>query len=229
MNADPRRKIDILYADVLGEVSDLLARAEVLGNSIQESRQAIEASISGVGHQIASDSADRMQQCVENLQTQLGPALQSIKDETREVVSEINAAARQQVEAVEAVAGSSILEIHSEIDAAKHTAADLLESVAAANKNVNYARWMTLAGAVSLALFSIGFASGHYVSATAEESRQVKSGQILVGAEGQAAMRLAELGEAKNLLDCRVEGWTEKDGFCYGTPRGGKTLGWRIK
>ena len=105
----------------------------------------------------------------------------------------------------------------------------MIEDVAKANRNVNASKWFAVAGAVCVVLAGVSFGGGYWVARTASDSDAVRAGRVLAGDEGRAAVRLAELGQAKALLECSGPGWTTKDGFCYGTAKEGKTVGWRTK
>ena len=89
--------------------------------------------------------------------------------------------------------------------------------------------WIAVAGTVCIVIAGLSFGGGYWVARTASDSEAVRSGQALAGDEGRAAVRLAELGQAKALLECSGPGWTRQDGFCYGTAKDGKTVGWRTK
>lgn len=207
--------LEALVAEMLGDVGKLHDQLERLKQDVPDLVDAFSSRFQGDYEQAARDLSSRAVELSARIEESTS---QAIRDAAVFVANESTAAAH-----------SAVTEIQGESEEASRSAAKLLEDVASAHKNMHAARWVTLAGGVCVAIFCLAFSFGYWMSSTANESREVKANQILVGAEGQAAMRLAELGEAKNLLDCRVEGWTEKDGFCYGTPRGGKTLGWRIK
>ena len=49
---------------------------------------------------------------------------------------------------------------------------------------------------------------------------------LLATAEGAAALRLAQSGEAGRLARCDGPGWRKENGRCYVTPHGGQVYGW---
>ena len=128
----------------------------------------------------------------------------------------------------EAIAQATI-RINEEVKNSRITAARLIEDVARENRNVNASKWFAVAGAMCIVIAGLSFGGGYWVARTASDSEAVRSGQVLAGDEGRAAVRLAELGQAKALLECSGPGWTRQDGFCYGTAKNGKTVGWRTK
>ena len=99
--------------------------------------------------------------------------------------------------------------------AGKHLPSTLNSYVAAA-----------LVGAV---LIVGGYAAGYLHADTRADGDGRRAAVFLASAEGRAGLRLAELGQATALLNCSGAGWVVRDGFCFGTPRDGKTVGWRLK
>ncbi|MCX8016898.1 MAG: hypothetical protein N2690_03185 [Rhodocyclaceae bacterium] len=128
----------------------------------------------------------------------------------------------------EAVAQAT-LRINDEVEKARATAAKLIEDVAKANRNVNASKWFAVAGGVGVVVAGLAFGGGYWLASTASENEALRAGQVFATPEGRAAARLAELGQARTLLECSGPGWTAKDGYCYGTAKDGKTFGWRVR
>lgn len=89
--------------------------------------------------------------------------------------------------------------------------------------------WVACVLAASGALFALGALSGYWVSRAVAANDAIRADKVLHTAEGQAAVRLAELGQARILVNCEQRGWTLKDGYCYGTPSDGRVHGWRVR
>ncbi len=157
---------------------------------------------------------------------QLEPLPEKIEQAAKALLAQVDSKATHRT--AEAIAQAT-LRINEEVEKSRSTAARLIEDVAKANRNVNGPKWFAVAGVVCIILVTLSFAGGYWVAQTASENEAVKAGRVLTGDEGRAAVRLAELGQAKALLACSGDGWTGKDGFCFGTPKGGRTVGWRIK
>lgn len=120
--------------------------------------------------------------------------------------------------------------VNEEVAQARATAAKFIEEVAKQNRNVNASKWFAIAGGVCLFVAAASAGGGYWIASTTAENRAARAGQVLHGPEGAAAVRLAELGQARILLECKGPGWTEKNGSCYGTALSpGKTVGWRTK
>lgn len=224
--SDPRRKMDVLYEDILGDVKLLMDRVEAASESFAEHNQSLRANVDSAGEAISLANQKALASSIEALAARITPIAGQIESASSKALTD---AVERASTAASEIAGAAISKIKAESDATQKTAAKLLEEVAEEKRNVHASRWATLAGSVCIAIFCLGFAFGHWMSSTSTESQAVKNGQLLVGAEGQAAMRLAELGEARNLLNCVQPGWTKKDGYCYGTPGSQTTLGWRIR
>ncbi|WP_131421460.1 hypothetical protein [Comamonas thiooxydans] len=162
----------------------------------------------------------------------------AIVEELEPIPAKINEAAQQLLSQVEeqtkhqtdlAVEDASI-RIAEEVSQARVTATQLIEDVARANRNVNASKWFAVAAGACIAVAAVAGGVGYWIAATQAESAAARAGQVLAGPEGAAAVKLAELGQARILLECKGPGWTEKDGSCYGTPVSpGKTVGWRTK
>lgn len=161
----------------------------------------------------------------------------AIVDQLEPIPAKIEAAARALLDEVETKAthrtaeaiAQATLRINEEVEKSRSTAARLIEDVAKANRNVNASKWFAVAGAICVALASLSFGAGYWVARTAGDSDAARAGRALAGSQGRAAVTLAELGQARALLECSGAGWTTKDGFCYGTAKDGKTVGWRTK
>lgn len=126
---------------------------------------------------------------------------------------------------------SASREIDREVEEARKTAAKLIAEVAAANRNVNASKWFAVAGSVGLALACVSFGAGYFLASSQAEAAALQSGSVLATPEGQAAVKLAQLGQARMLAQCSAPGWrAADDGYCYGTATaGGKVHGWRVK
>ena len=99
--------------------------------------------------------------------------------------------------------------------------ARLLEDVARANRNVNASKWFAAAATTCTAIASVAFGAGYWLATARSENEALRDGAVFATPEGRAAARLAELGQARTLLECSGVGWTVKDGYCYGTARDG--------
>jgi hypothetical protein len=64
-----------------------------------------------------------------------------------------------------------------------------------------------------------------YATSTLMQARQNTS----TDSQTAAAQALAELGQAKQLFECKAPGWVERSGYCYATALDGKVTGWRIR
>ena len=159
---------------------------------------------------------------VEHLQ----PLPGRIDDAAKRLLAQVDATATHRT--AEAVAHASIL-INSELVRATKVASRLLEDVAIRNRAVGALKWCVLAGIGSLILVAVGYAAGFlHADARADGDRRHATA-LLTTVDGKAALKLAELGQATALVNCSGYGWVMKGEFCFGTPKDGKTVGWRIK
>ena len=172
---------------------------------------------------------------VKAMASALPGAAEAIRTSGKEAADSISTALKSAVadlthEAAQREAAIASQAVNEEVAQARSTAAKLIEEVAQANRNVNASKWFTVAAGACIAVAAVAGGVGYWVAATQAESAAARAGQVLAGPEGLAAVRLAELGQARILLECKGPGWTEKDGSCYGTPVSpGKTVGWRTK
>jgi len=162
-----------------------------------------------------------LEETAQALVDQLEPIPTRIEQAAQALLAQVETKATHRT--AEAIAQATI-RINEEVKNSRITAARLIEDVARENRNVNASKWFAVAGAVCIVIAGLS-----WVARTASDSEAVRSGQVLAGDEGRAAVRLAELGQAKALLECSGPGWTRQDGFCYGTAKDGKTVGWRTK
>ncbi len=160
------------------------------------------------------------------LQESVAPSLEAVAVATAEAQQTIDKYAEAQKAMIRQQAA---LRLNEELEKACSRAVQLIEDTAKSNRNVNASRWFAMAGAVCLAIAGLGFAAGYWFAATSIENADLRAGITFGRAEGRAAMSLAEFGQARMLLECSAPGWTAKDGFCFGTSKDGKTMGWRIK
>jgi len=167
-----------------------------------------------------------LEEAAKALVAQLAPISDEIDAAARKLLAQVETKATHRT--AEAIAQAT-LRINDEVNQARATAAKLIEDVARENRNVNASKWFAVAGVVCLVLAAVAFGGGYWVARTSAESQAVRAGKALESAEGTAALRLVELGQAKTLLECSGAGWTIKDGFCFGTAKDGKTVGWRVK
>lgn len=172
---------------------------------------------------------------VKAMRSSLPEAAETIKSSAKEAANNISTALHLAVtdlthEAAQREAKFAIDAVNSEVSQARNTATKLIEDVAKANRNVNASKWFTVAASACIGVAMVSGWIGYWVASTQAESAAARAGQVLAGPEGLAAVKLAELGQARALLECKGPGWTEKDGSCYGTPVSpGKTVGWRTK
>ena len=167
-----------------------------------------------------------LEQTARTVVEQLEPLTGQIEGAAKKLLVQVEERATHRT--AEAIAQATI-RINEEVEKSRSTAARLIEDVARANRNVNASKWFAVAGGVCVILASLSFGGGYWIARTTNDSDSTRLGQVMTSAEGRAAVRLAELGQAKSLLECAGPGWTAKDGFCYGTAREGKTIGWRTK
>lgn len=159
---------------------------------------------------------------------ELGAVAQDIERAGGQIVS----SAREAIgEEVSKARSSASREIDIEVEQARKTAAKLISEVAAANRNVNASKWFAVAGAVGFALVCVSFAGGYLLASSRAEKAALEAGAALASPDGNAAVKLAQLGQARMLLQCSAPGWKAgDDGYCYGTATaGGKVHGWRVK
>ncbi len=167
-----------------------------------------------------------LEETAKALVNELAPIPGKIEDAARSLLAQVDAKATHRT--AEAIAQAAV-RIDDEVEKSRSTAARLIEDVARANRNVNASKWFAVAGIVCISLSGLSFGAGYWVARTLSDSDALRAGKALAGDEGRAAVRLAELSQAKALLDCAGLGWTIKEGFCYGTGKDGKTVGWRVK
>lgn len=159
--------------------------------------------------------------------SELEPIPAKINEAAQQLLSQVEEQTKHQTD--QAVDDARI-RISEEVTQARVTATQLIEDVAKANRNVNASKWFAVAAGTCIAVAVVAGGAGYWIASTQAESAAARAGQVLAGPEGLAAVRLAELGQARILLECKGPGWTEKDGSCYGTPVSpGKTVGWRTK
>lgn len=172
---------------------------------------------------------------VKAMRSSLPEAAETIKSSAKEAADNISTALHLAVtdlthEAAQREAKFAVDAVNNEVSQARATAAKLIEDVAKANRNVNASKWFAVAAAACIGVAVAAGGAGYWIAATQAESAAARAGRVLAGPEGAAAVKLAELGQARILLECKGPGWTEKDGSCYGTPVSpGKTVGWRTK
>lgn len=177
----------------------------------------------------------RLHDDVKAMAAALPGAAQAIRTSGKEAADSISTALESAVadlthEAAQREAAIASQAVNEEVAQARATAAKLIEEVARANRNVNASKWFTVAAGACIAVAAVAGGAGYWIASTQAESAAARAGQVLAGPEGAAAVKLAELGQARILLECKGPGWTEKDGSCYGTPAApGKTVGWRTK
>lgn len=160
------------------------------------------------------------------LQESVAPSLEAVALATAEARTTIDKYADAQKAMIRQQAA---LRLNEEVEKACSQAAQLIDASAKANRNINASKWLAMAGAVCLVIAGFGFTAGYWLAATSNENADLCAGKTFGRAEGRAAVSLAEFGQARMLLECSAPGWTVKDGFCFGTPKDGKTMGWRIK
>lgn len=159
--------------------------------------------------------------------SELEPIPAKINEAAQQLLSQVEEQTKHQTD--QAVDDARI-RISEEVTQARVTATQLIEDVAKANRNVNASKWFAVAAGTCIAVAVAAGGAGYWIASTQAESAAARAGQVLAGPEGLAAVKLAELGQARILLECKGPGWTEKDGSCYGTPVSpGKTVGWRTK
>lgn len=168
-----------------------------------------------------------LEQAGDDLAGKLGELPGQVEAAGQRMLAELATRVTKQIDGAEAEAAKRV---KGEVDEARKVAAELIGDVAKANRNVNASKWFAVAGVVCLSVFVAGAGAGYWVGVTSAEKDQSRAAAVLASDQGAAAVRLAELGQARQLLNCSADGWTKRDDFCYGTAGGnGRTVGWRIR
>lgn len=112
---------------------------------------------------------------------------------------------------------------------ARLTASALLEQANHQAHGHHFAKWASIGIFVCLATTAGGFALGHSFAKATIISALPPVQQAMLSQEGSAGAELAQLGQARNLLECNQVGWKIYKDFCYPLPLEGKVVGWRIQ
>jgi hypothetical protein len=101
----------------------------------------------------------------------------------------------------------------------------LEETVKRLSQRLPQARWWVVAWLVVMTCLGMAGLGGYWLG----YQRGSEDQAVLQGSQGQAAVRLAEMGVAQDLANCEGRGWIKRNGRCYVSPVEGQVYGWRVK
>lgn len=189
------------WADVLGLVAEIMhevpAKVQSNGAAVLTQFDTRTKELASTFDKSAHDAARAMAMVAQNYQRTMGErAKQALQVATEESVKEVADAA--------AKVGNIAAGVTDRIEA---KAGQAIEKVAKANSNAHAGKWVAVGAAAVLVVGVLCGAAGWWLAGISYRNDVAAIASVLATDEGKAGLRLAELGEARKLLDCSAEGW----------------------
>ncbi len=189
-----------------GDNSEMWAWADILGFTAQLVDD-VPLKVRAAGHEAAKKLAERCEEQLkgaieagQQVSQDLGNLCENIKTATNTTIIEHRKALEQQAEATSTELVAKVSE---------HVLGTI-DRVATTHAKASFLRGVVAAAVALLLVLAAGAGGGWYLAKEKYAERLRETTNIVDTAEAEAGLRLARLGQARLLLECRAAGWEKK-------------------